>query len=242
MRRFDKSAELLWLMGIVFVALGVSLCSKADLGVSMLAAPAFILSEFLRQFFPHFSVGACEYAIQGLLLVFLCFIIRRVDWRFLLAFAVAVIYGFTLDFFLWLFSALQPASLVFRWILLILGDIITAFGVACFFRSYLPLQVYELFVAELSRSFHFSLSKTKWCFDISLFIVSLLLALSLFADAGSFDWTQLARHAYHSIGLGTVFTTVINSPLIAMAGFFIDGLFVPEPRFPRLERFLGRKA
>jgi len=41
MKKFEKSAELLWLFGIIFVALGVAICSKADLGVSMIAAPAF---------------------------------------------------------------------------------------------------------------------------------------------------------------------------------------------------------
>jgi hypothetical protein len=35
----QKSSELLWLLGIVLVALGVAVCSKADLGVSMIAAP-----------------------------------------------------------------------------------------------------------------------------------------------------------------------------------------------------------
>ena len=39
MKKIQKSAELLWVFGIVFVALGVAICSKANLGVSMIAAP-----------------------------------------------------------------------------------------------------------------------------------------------------------------------------------------------------------
>ena len=35
----QKSSELLWLLGIVLAALGVAVCSKADLGISMIAAP-----------------------------------------------------------------------------------------------------------------------------------------------------------------------------------------------------------
>ena len=39
MKKIQKSAELLWVFGIVFVALRVAICSKANLGVSMIAAP-----------------------------------------------------------------------------------------------------------------------------------------------------------------------------------------------------------
>ena len=89
--KIKKSSELLWLLGIVFVALGVAICSKADLGVSMIAAPAFVLYEALAPLLSFLSVGMTEYVIQGVLLVGLCLVIRRFDWRFLLAFAVAVI-------------------------------------------------------------------------------------------------------------------------------------------------------
>ena len=50
MFKIKKSSELLWLFGIIFVALGVSICSKANLGVSMIAAPAFVVSEAILSF------------------------------------------------------------------------------------------------------------------------------------------------------------------------------------------------
>ena len=53
MKRFEKASELLWVFGIIFVALGVVLCDKAGLGVSMVAAPAFIVSERI----PFISLG-----------------------------------------------------------------------------------------------------------------------------------------------------------------------------------------
>ena len=54
----------------------------------MIAAPAFVLSEALLSLWQGFSVGVTEYVIQGLMLVVLCLVIRRFNWRFLLAFAV----------------------------------------------------------------------------------------------------------------------------------------------------------
>ena len=68
MKKLIKSSELLWIFGIVFVALGVSICNKANLGVSMIAAPAFVISEALLFVWNGFSVGVVEYIFQGILL------------------------------------------------------------------------------------------------------------------------------------------------------------------------------
>ena len=241
MRKIERASELLWLIGIVFVALGVSICSKADLGVSMIAAPAFVVCEAVQAFWSGLSVGVTEYIIQGIMLVLLCIVLRRFNWRYLLAFAVAVLYGYVLNFCLWLLSGLSFDTVWLRWLMLLVGDAVTAFGVACFFRTYMPLQVYELFVAELSRCFRLDINKTKWAFDMSLLVISILLAFSLFGDARSFDWSTRYYRSFHSIGLGTLVTTAINSPLIKLMGRPVDALFGGAPCFPGLKAVLERK-
>ena len=240
MKKIQKSNELLWLLGIIFVAFGVSICSKADLGVSMIAAPAFVISEAIISLWSALNVGVTEYIIQGLMLIILCIIVRRFNWRYLLAFAVAVIYGYTLNFFIWVMSGVSFNTVVLRWVMLIVGDIVTAFGVACFFRTYMPLQVYELFVAELVDRFNLKLSKTKWIFDLSLLVISIVLAVTLFGDAAAFDWSTIGYASFHSIGLGTLVTTVINSPIISLMGKLVDRIFDPAPRFTKLEQLLKR--
>ena len=240
MFKIKKSSELLWLFGIIFVALGVSICSKANLGVSMIAAPAFVVSEAILSFSEIFSVGVTEYIIQGIMLIVMCIIVRKFNWRYVLAFAVAVLYGYTLNFFLWALDGVDFNAVWIRWIMLILGDIITAMGVACFFRTYMPLQVYELFVAEISDRFKFSINKTKWIFDLALLILSILLAVILFGDVTSFNWKTIGYNSFHSIGLGTIVTTVINSPIISFCGKIIDRFFDTSPRFLELEKLLRR--
>lgn len=240
MKKLSKSSELLWLFGVLFVALGVAICSKADLGVSMIAAPAFIVYEAIAPLWGGFSVGMVEYMIQGLLLAAMCVAVRRFNWRYLLAFAVAVLYGYALNLFLLLLGGVNIQPTPMRWVMLIVGDAVTAFGVACFFRTYMPLQVFELFVAEISDKFKISIPKTKTAFDYSLLALSVILALTLFGDAGRFDWMSIGRASYHSIGLGTIVTTLINSPLIAMMGKLIDHFFDPAPRFLKMETLLKR--
>ena len=236
-----RAKELLWVMGMILVALGVSICSKADLGVSMIAAPAFVLSEALLPLWSGFTVGVSEYLFQGILLVLLCLITLRFNWRYLLAFAVAVLYGYILNLFLWFLSFVEFGAVWQRWVGLLIGDCITALGVACFFRTSLPLQVYELFVAKVAQRFHLSLAKVKSCFDFSLLFVSIALAIVLFGDIGSFDFSSVYYSSFHSIGLGTLLTTAINSPLIHAMGKLLDRFFDPSPIFPRLVQNLEQK-
>ncbi len=240
MKKLSHTSELLWLLGTVFVALGVAICSKVGLGVSMIAAPAFVIQEAITSLWGGISVGMVEYIFQGLLLLILCLILRRFDWRYLLAFLVAVIYGYTLDLFLFLLRDVSFDALWLRWLMLLVGDTCTAFGVACFFRTYLPLQVYELFVAEVARCFHLPTGRVKWTFDGILLAVSILLAFLLFSDTGSFDWSTLPSSAFHHIGLGTVVTTLINSPIITLMGKVLDRCFDPSPRWERAAHLLQR--
>lgn len=48
LKKIPKTAELMWVLGIFLVALGVTMSKKADLGVSMIAAPTFIVYEAIR--------------------------------------------------------------------------------------------------------------------------------------------------------------------------------------------------
>lgn len=236
MKKVEKGAELLWLLGIIMVALGVAICGKADLGVSMIAAPAFIVNEYVEGFFPQSSVGMMEYIIQGIMLIILCIIVRRLTWKYLMSFLVAVIYGYTLDFFLLVLKGISADTLFSQWVMLLIGDAVTAFGVACFFRTYLPLQVYELFVAELSSCKKLDIIKTKRIFDISLLVVSVAMALLLFKDPQNISLTK----SFHSLGPGTIVTTVINSILIKYSGKLIDRFFGTKPAFSKVYAALKR--
>ena len=236
MRKIKKASDLLWLFGIIFVALGVCICSKADLGVSMIAAPAFIVYEAIAPLWSGFSVGMVEYLVQGVLLIIMCIVVRRFDFRYLLGFGVAVLYGCTLNLFLFLLSDVQVHSVAGRWILLLVGDVCTAFGVACFFHTYMPLQVFELFVTEVTGRFKLNIHKFKWAYDLSLLAVSVALALVLFGDVKTFDWSKIGYTSFHSIGLGTLVTTIINSPIISLMDKLINKVFEDTPRFPKLEK------
>ena len=66
-RRF--STELAYVLGIVSIAWGVVLMEKADFGVSMVVAPAYLLYRWLSPAWGFFTFGMAEYCLQAVLLM-----------------------------------------------------------------------------------------------------------------------------------------------------------------------------
>lgn len=227
-----------WLLGALLVSLGVAICNRANLGVSMIAAPAFIIHDATSQVTSALSLGVIEYLVQGFIILLTCLIVKRFNWRYLLSFLTAVVYGYFIDMWMLIIGTEPFDALWMRWVMLIVGDVVTAVGVAFFFRTYLPVEAYELCVHEIVRVHKFNFHKVKWIFDFSCLGVSIILALSLFGDVTTFDWSAIYTHSFHHIGLGTIVTTIISAPIIRLVGKLIDVFFGEEPLFKPVYKFL----
>lgn len=240
-----RAGELNWLFGVILVALGVAICNRANLGVSMISAPAFIIHEAVSSV-TSLSLGVIEYLVQGFVILLTCIIVRRLNWRYLLSFLTAVIYGYAIDLWMLIIGTEPFQELWLRWVMLIVGDVAICLGVAFFFRTYLPVEAYELCVHEVSRVFRFKTATVKWVFDFCCLAVSIVLAFSLFGDVTTFDWSTIYATSFHYIGLGTVVTTLISAPIIRLLGVALDKFIGVEPFVKPLFKFIhisdsGRK-
>lgn len=197
-------AEWAFLGGTVLLAFGVALMAKADLGIGMVVAPAYLVH--LK--WPQISFGQGEYILQGILLVLVGLGMGRFRWSYLFSFVAALLYGFVLDLFV-PFMELAPSTLPFRMGFYLLGLLICALGIALFFRTYLPPQVYELFVKELSGRFRIPMHRFKQGYDIGSLLVALVLTLVFFGEI-------------RALGIGTVIAALLNGPLIGFMGRFLD--------------------
>ena len=211
MRDMDRKYNIInWLFYVVFVGLGIALSTKADFGLSMIAAPPYILHLWLRDSFSWFTQGTSEYVWEAFLLLVMCLIVRRFRPAYLLSFVTAVISGFVIDGWLWVFGGNAPyADMVTRIAAFAAGTVITALGVACSFRTTLPLQAYELVVKEVADRFQSPIAKIKQGFDILMFVISVVLAL-------------LLTGGFNGVGIGTVVITVVNSTIIMLWGKLVD--------------------
>ncbi len=239
-KKLNRGGELYWLLGVVLVALGVAICKKADLGVSMIAAPAFIIQEAISPLSSFFTVGVVEYIVQAFFAILLCLVVFRVKINYLLTIVVGVVYGYVLDLWL-LIIGVEPFQEVWlRYVMLIVGDVVTAGGVACFFRTYLPIQSYDIFVKDVSIRYKLNITVVKYVYDFSMLALSVVLAFTLFGDVKTFNWIEIYKTSFHSLGIGTLITTVINSYIISFVGKLFDKLLGQEPLLPPFKAFLEK--
>lgn len=97
-------SELAYLIGIFALALGTAFAERADFGLSMVVAPAYLVHLKVSEYLPFFTFGMAEYTLQALLLVILALIMRRFRVSYLFSFVTALFYGLTLDLLMFLIS------------------------------------------------------------------------------------------------------------------------------------------
>lgn len=220
MKKLQKMNEIAWLCGVLFCAFGVALATKANFGLSMIAAPPYILHLILDEFFPWFTQGTAEYVWQGFLLVILCIIIRRFKVRYLLTFGCALLFGFAVDGFLFLLGGGGAYEAMWmRIVAFTVSEIITAISIAFYFRTDMPLPVYELVVSEIAKCFGKPIHKIKQGNDLIMLGITLAFAL--------------LHYSWQGIGVGTVIITLVNATLINLAGKLMDKYMDFSPRFPK---------
>ena len=230
-KRITIPSEIMFLLATVVMAFSVAILAAADFGLSMIVAPAYMVSLKLG----FLTFGQSEYLVQALLFLVLCLCLKRFKVLFLASFLAGVIYGAVLD--LWrLIPLLDPnvtpagsLSLPLRLVFLVLGTVLCSLSVAAYFHSYLYPQVYDFFVKAVTDHYGFDRTKFKRLFDLTFLAVSLLLSFLFFG-------------ALRGIGWGTLLMTLVNGPLIGLFDRMIAAHVDTPALFPRLEeRFRIKK-
>ncbi len=221
MKPLRLPSELVYLLALIILALSVAMTAAADFGVSMIVAPAYILS--LK--WPIFTFGQAEYIVQGLLFIIFCIAMRRVRPLYLVSFATGLLYGAILD--AWrLIPAFSPAavgtaSMPLRVLLLIVGMVMTSFSIALLFRVYLYPQVYDFFVKGITARYSLDRTRFKQGFDAVCLLVSVAMSFLLFGKLNGVGW-------------GTLLMTVCNGFLIGLFDRLIGKAMAIRPYFNTL--------
>lgn len=219
--------ELSYVFGLLILVFATALTERADFGMSMVVAPAYILHLKLSQVLPWFSYGVAAYVVQGVLLVIMMLILRRFRLSYLFSFVTAVLYGILVD---WLMAmvAYFPAD-TFAWRLLwyVLGMVLCSFSIALLFHTYLAPEAYDLFVKELSRKFGWKIDKVKTCYDCASLLISVILSFSFFGFG-----------VFQGVKLGTLVCALVNGFLIGQFSKLLEKHFDFQNRFDIEKYFL----
>ncbi len=222
MPKLKIHSETLYFAAIVLLAFSVAMLTAANFGISMIVAPAYILS--LKTGFLTF--GQAEYVLQAGLFIVFCLVMRKFKAVYLSSFVTCLIYGAVLD--LWrLLPIFNPNVTVpgsmpmpLRIVMFVFGILLTSLSIACFFKTYLYPQVYDFFVKGVSAEFHIKRSFFKTCFDLSCLAVGSAMTLLFFGK-------------FVGISFGTLFMALINGTVIGFLGKILDKVLDVMPFFPK---------
>ncbi len=207
-------SEIAYIVGIILLAFGTALMEHANFGMSMIVAPAYLFHLKISQTFSFFTFGMAEYCLQFILLVLLSIILRRFRIGYLFSFVTAIIYGFILDFGIYIFGFIPAELFYVRAILFAVGFLLCALGVAFLFHTYLAPEAYELVVKEISAKFGKKISRVKIVYDLTSLVVSVVLSFAFFGF-GHFE----------GVKWGTLITALLNGPLIGFFSGILDKTF-----------------
>ena len=211
-------SELAYFVGIFVLAFGTAFMERADLGMSMVVAPAYLIYLKVSEYVPFFSFGMSEYVMQAILLALLSLVMRKFKKIYFLSFATAVFYGIVLDIAVNIVALLPFSGIVWQVIFYMIGFITCAIGVVLLLHTYFPPEAYELVVKELSQNFHVSLGKTKTIYDCCSCTFAVVLSLCFFGTLVGVKW-------------GTILCAIINGWLIGRISSFLEKKFIFQDAF-----------
>lgn len=207
-------SECAYALGIIALAIGTAFMEKADLGMSMVVAPAYLIHLKISQYLDWFTFGMAEYCLQAVLLVLTGIILRKWKPSYLFSFCTALIYGFVLDLCIRLVSSLTLSTTAGRIGVYGLGMLFCAYGVSLLFHTYLAPEAYELLVKEISACFQKDVHIVKTCYDCSSCAISIVLSFAFFGF-GHFE----------GVKLGTVVGALVNGWLIGKISAVLERCF-----------------
>lgn len=226
MKKIKLYSEFNWLLSLVVISFSVAMTAAADFGLSMVVAPAYIISLKLG----FLSFGQCEYITQGILFVLLCLLLGRVKPVYFCSFFTCLVYGLILDGWRSLVPLFDPAvtapgsmPMGVRIVLFALGMVLCAFSIALCFNSYIHPQVYDFFVKAVSDRFSIPRDRFKIGFDMAFLLLAIALSLLFF-------------RGFRGVGVGTVVTAACNGLLVGFFSRLIDRHCVVTALWPKLEK------
>lgn len=218
-------SELAYFIGIFVLALGTAFMEKADFGISMVVAPAYLIHMKVSEYLPFFSFGVSEYVFQAILLVLLSLVMGKLKKSYFLSFVTAFLYGTVLDIAINLVASFPYTGIMWQIVFYIAGLIICAIGVALLLHTYFPPEAYELVVKELSPKCNISIGKTKMIYDCCSCVFAIVLSLCFFNSFVGVKW-------------GTIVCAIFNGWLIGKICDFLEKKFIFKDAFSLREKLL----
>ena len=227
MKKRKIKSELIYFLAILILAFAVNLMTLANLGLSAIVSPAYVLSLKIN----GLTYGQAEYIIESILFIVFCILMKRFRITYLSSFITGILYATMADILkkLFPFFSMTLSTLGLRIMFFILGMFLSAIAIALFYKTYFYPQIYDFFVKEIAQKYQISIQKFKTGFDLTFFILATVLSFLFF-------------HELRGIGIGTLIMASCNGTLIDFFIHSFDHYFISVPMFENLKNILENKG
>ncbi len=189
---------LKYLVGIVFIALGVVFTLRSDLGNSTWDTLHYSVSHLI-----NITIGWATVLVAGIFVVLVIWLNK--DFKYLLMWIPILIVGPLIDFFNdVVFVTLEPTTFLFQLVLFIMGLILLPLGGALLIVSTYPAGVFDEFMLAVMR-------KTK-----SNNLIKIRVIMEVTAVSTAFIFGLIAGIGRGKIYYGTLVFAITMGPIIKL--------------------------
>lgn len=161
-------------LALFIMAFGIAFSVKANLGISPISCPPFVLN----QAFPSITIGQFTIAMHVVFVIGQIILLRR-DYQpiQLLQLVVALVFGFFTDFAIWATSGLQADTYPVRLCFMLISCVLISVGVFLQVSAKALLVAGEGIMLAISKVVKKEFGKVKMCFDCSLVFITIIFSL-----------------------------------------------------------------
>lgn len=226
--------HILLLISLFFLAFGVALCVRSNLGSSVISSAPYALTlAGTTGQVPAWSLGMYTNILNVLLVIGQIVVLRsRFQLIQLLQLVIGVVFGVFIDLSMYLTSTLVSESLPLQLLVMLCGCSVMAFGVAMEVRCASITMPGEGLPIALSKVTGRPFADMKICVDISLVALAII---AVFVYFGHWMWEV--------VGIGTLFAMIYIGFAVKFIGRYLgwfDRLLGYRPGFRRYVYGLAR--
>lgn len=213
MKKRTMYSEAAYLVGLAVLAIATAMMERADFGMSMVVAPAYLAHLKISAIpgWAFMTFGTAEYLLQLLLLVGLTAVMRRFRLSYLFSFVTAVVYGLMLDGSIALIGLIPGEGMLFRAAFYVLGMVLCSSGVSLLFHTYIAPEAYELVVKEIAAKWKLDIHRTKTVYDLVSCAVAVVMSFVFFGFG-----------VFKGVKWGTIVCALVNGWLIGLCSRFFE--------------------
>lgn len=191
--------HILLFISLFFLALGVAVCVRSNLGSSVISSAPYAFSlAGAKGIVPSLSLGMYTNALNVLLVIGQIIVLgRQFQAVQFLQLLIGTVFGVLIDFSMFLTSFFPPVGMTFQIVAMIIGCSVMALGVAMEIRCASITMPGEGLPAAISKKTGKPFATMKIYVDVSLVVAAVA---SMYVFFGEWKW--------NIVGIGTLFAMI----------------------------------